>query len=702
MIGQRSVEQVSQTENADCALACLTMIARYHGSDVSLTDLKNRYSSGSRGLNLQAITGFAGDLGFLTRSLRAELDDLDEVREPVILHWNLNHFVVLSGKVGDRFKINDPAAGPRLVSRQEVSDAFTGVLVTLERVQRPLLVGNKRLSVFSMIRQEPGILAALAKVAILSLVVQATVLASPLLLQLVLDRAVPAGNGALLFRIVFVFAALATVQVVATWLRGITLNKTASNLSLHFSAAIASMLMRIESSYFIRRGIGDILSRMLSIAPVRDLLSGRLGSIALDILLVALTTIVLVVYDFELAAIAIGSLVLQVLLQLWMAPKIRDRQSDSLIAKAKEQSLLIESIRGITALKLFNLEANRLSTWYAHLTDATEAEYQISRIRLAADAGVQAITGVELLLLVYIAALALMGGDLTLGQVVAFLAYRQLLVGRMPEIMRFVVDVRVAAVHLDRIADVVVQPEDRTLAMPDYQVPDSIDAIELQDVEFSYTPQDAKILDGLCLTLRAGDHIAIKGVSGSGKSTLVRILLGLLEPDKGSFLVNGMQVTDFGYPNYRQLVAAVLQDDNLFTGSVMQNIAMFDDSVDFIRVQRCAIGAGVHEEIIEMPMAYQTLVSDSGANLSGGQKQRILIARALYRNPQLMVIDEGTANLDVDLERLVNDNVEALEITRIVFAHRPQTLERADRIYELKDGKLLPASMSTTVTEETT
>lgn len=685
------IQQINQTEHADCALACLVMIARSYGSDVSLTDLKNKFSTGTRGVTFAALATFALDLGLLARAVRAELDDLDEVSEPVILHWNLNHFVVFSGKRGGRYLINDPSIGERTITQDELSASFTGVLMTFEKVGDPLRLGGRNIRLRDFLQQDPELVPVLAKVAVLSLAFQAAVLTAPLLLQLVLDRAVPTGSSSFLAEVALVFAAVALAQFAAFWLRGTTLNKMAAKLSLHFSVTIASILMRLEASYFIKRGIGDVLSRMLSIAPIRDLLSGRLGSVALDLALTVAIAVILLTYSLQLAAITFASLVIQTALQMWLAPQLRNRQSDGLIAKAKEQSLLIESIRGIATLKLFNLESERLSKWYSHLVDATEAEYRSSKIRLASQAGTQLILNLEFLLIVFIGASFLVSGELSIGQFVAFITYRSILTGKIPEILAFFVDLRVASLHFERLSDVAGQSTDKTLDNPNYVVPDRIQSLDLRSISFSYTSDAPAVIVDLSLSVLAGDHIAIKGVSGSGKSTLVRILLGLLQHDRGNFFVNGMRIEDYGYPNYRKRVASVLQDDNLFTGTILQNIAMFDPAVDFIRVQECAIAAAIHSEILEMQMAYQTLISDSGGNLSGGQKQRLLIARALYRQPQILVIDEGTANLDVELEKAVNDNIDALGITRIVFAHRPQTIDRADDVFVLMDGALSSA-----------
>lgn len=513
------------------------------------------------------------------------------------------------------------------------------------------MIGARDIKIRDFLRQDPELSSVLAKVAVLSLAFQAAVLTAPLLLQLVLDRAVPTGSSSFLVEVALVFAAVALAQFAAFWLRGTTLNKMAAKLSLHFSVSIASTLIRLEAAYFIKRGIGDVLSRMLSIAPIRDLLSGRLGSVALDLVLAVAIVLILLTYSLQLALITVLSLVTQTLLQMWLAPQLRDRQSDGLIAKAKEQSLLIESVRGIATLKLFNLEAERLSKWYSHLVDSTEAEYRSSKVRLASQAGTQLVISFEFLIIVSLGANFLVSGALTVGQFVAYITFRSILTGKIPEILAFFVDLKVASLHFERLSDVASQSSDKTLLTPAYAVPDRVQTLDLSDISFSYTSDAPAVIQRLSLSVQAGDHIAIKGVSGSGKSTLVRILLGLLQHDRGSFFVNGMRIEDYGYPNYRQRVASVLQDDNLFTGTVLQNIAMFDPAVDFIRVQECAIVAAVHQEILEMPMAYQTLISDSGGNLSGGQKQRLLIARALYREPQILIIDEGTANLDVELEK---------------------------------------------------
>lgn len=212
--------------------------------------------------------------------------------------------------------------------------------------------------------------------------------------------------------------------------------------------------------------------------------------------------------------------------------------------------------------------------------------------------------------------------------------------------------------------------------------------IELRDVFYRYSPSDPLVLDGVNLTVEPGEHVAITGPSGDGKSTLVKLLLGLVEPDAGAGLADGLPLARFGYKSFHEQVAAVLQEDSLFAGSLADNIALFDDTVDMNRVVAAAMAASIHDDITRMPMQYETLVGDMGSTLSGGQKQRVLLARALYRQPKILIMDEGTAHLDTAHEHAVNAAISAMGITRIIIAHRQETIAQASRVLVMAGGKL--------------
>jgi ATP-binding cassette subfamily B protein RaxB len=277
--------------------------------------------------------------------------------------------------------------------------------------------------------------------------------------------------------------------------------------------------------------------------------------------------------------------------------------------------------------------------------------------------------------------------------VFAFLAYKAQFIEKAGALIDQGIAFRMLGLHLERLSDIVLAEEDKSFV-------ESIDAetelkgrIELRDAYFRYSPSDPLVLEGANLLVEPGEHVAITGPSGGGKSTLVKILLGLVEPERGDLLIDGLPLNRFGYRSYHEQVAAVLQEDSLFAGNLADNIALFDETVDMDRVTTAAIAAAIHDDITQMPMRYETLVGDMGSTLSGGQKQRVLLARALYRQPKVLIMDEGTAHLDAAHEQVVNSAISAMGITRIIIAHRQETVEAAERVMIMLNGTLSPVEL---------
>jgi ATP-binding cassette, subfamily B, bacterial CvaB/MchF/RaxB len=271
------------------------------------------------------------------------------------------------------------------------------------------------------------------------------------------------------------------------------------------------------------------------------------------------------------------------------------------------------------------------------------------------------------------------------------MAYKTQFLTRVGSLIDQIVAFSMLGLHLERLSDIALAEEDPSFAASGEGHGPFAGGIALQGVAYRYAPADPEVLKGIDLVVAPGEHVAITGPSGGGKSTLAKVILGLVEPDAGELRVDGVPLARFGHKAYHGQVAAVLQDDHLFAGSLADNIALFDESPDMARILEAASAAAIHDDIVAMPMGYETLVGDMGSTLSGGQKQRVLLARALYRRPVLLVMDEGTSHLDAALEARVNDAISALGITRIIIAHRQETISRADRVLVLERGQLRPA-----------
>jgi len=690
LFGRHSVRHVRQTEVAECGIACLAMIASFHGLDIDLNTLRRRHSPSLRGASLKSLIGVADQLGFASRPVKLPLDAIGDLHLPAILHWDMNHYVVLERIERGGALILDPAAGAaRRMPLAEVSRHFTGVAMELRPTdgfepnhQR------QRLHLRQLWGKMRGWKRAVAQTLVLTIVLQAFTLASPYYLQLALDSVLPALDSNLLAVLALGFGLFTLFNAGASLLRGFVLLSVGTTMGYALATNLARRLFRLPVEWFERRHVGDVLSRFQSVQPIQDALTQGLVGSLVDGVLAVLTFALMLWYSAALALIALGAFLLYALVRLISFGFERDAREAGIVTIAKEQSTLIETVRGIVTLRLFGREAERHVLWQNRLADATNAQIGVARIGIWQQTANTLIFGLENVVTIWLAIKLTMSGGFSIGMMIAYFAYKQQFLGRASSLIDQGIAFRMLGLHLERLGDIALEDEDKGFSITGNNEAAFTGHIRLKGIFYRYSPADPLILNDVVLDVPAGSHIAITGPSGGGKSTLAKIILGLVEPDAGELEIDGVPLHRFGYRNYRSQIAAVLQEDSLFAGSIADNIALFDEQPNVERVVRSAVMASVHHEIIAMPMRYETLVGDMGSTLSGGQKARILLARALYREPKLLLLDEGTAHLDPETEAVVNKSIGAIGISRIVIAHRSETIRSANTVLIMKNGRL--------------
>lgn len=683
------VRLLRQTEIAECGLASLAMVANFHGLKVDLGTMRRRFAPSLRGAPLKALMAIADRIGLAPRAVKLPLEELGNLHLPAVIHWDMNHYVVLEKVERGRALVHNPASNSKWMALEEVSKHFTGVALEL----RPTAGftrkdESERLKLSQLWRSMTGLKRALVQTLLLSVVLQAFVLALPYYMQLAIDRVLPAQDRDLLVVLALGFGLFMLINVGAALLRSFVLLWAGTSLGYGLATNIARRLFRLPIDWFEKRHVGDILSRFQSIGPIQDLLLTGAIAALIDGAMAILTLTVMFFYSPTLALIALAAFALYLIVRTVSFAFERDAIEETITTSAAEQSTLIETLRGMTALRLFNRETLRHAMWQGKLTDNVNADVRRARIGIWQQTANGLLFGAENILTIFLAVGFVLEGGFSVGMVFAYMAYKtqftQTAAGLVDQFIAF----RMIGLHLERLSDIALSNEDVSFG-PSAEVQTELRGrIELKDIRFRYAPSDPLVLDGVNLMVEPGDHIAITGPSGGGKSTLVKILLGLVEPDSGEMLVDGMPLDRFGYKSYHEQIAAVLQEDTLFAGTLADNIALFDDTPDMALVMGAAQAAAIHEDIVRMPMQYETLVGDMGSTLSGGQKQRVLLARALYRRPKLLVMDEGTAHLDNEHEKAVNAAISQLGITRVVIAHRQETIAAAQFIYFLENNEL--------------
>ncbi|HYE28403.1 MAG TPA: peptidase domain-containing ABC transporter [Allosphingosinicella sp.] len=687
--GGHSVRTIRQSEVAECGLACLAMVANFHGSEVDLSALRRRFPITQRGLSLRDLIAIADKAGLAARPLKLPLEALPQLQLPAVLHWDLRHFVVLERATAKAILIHDPAAGRMWMPLPEASKHFTGVALEIRPAAgfAPIEERN-RLRLSSLWTRAIGLKRAILQVLTLTVVLQVLALAGPYYMQVGIDAVMPAMDVDLLLLLAAGFMLLVLINAGTTMLRSLVLLQAGTSVSFQVGINLARKLFRLPIAFFERRQVGDILSRFSAIHPIREGLTTGVTAGVVDGGFAILTLAMMMVYSPLLTLVVVAAFLLYAGTRAALFAVQRRRNHEALIAGARESSTMIEAIRGVVTLRMFGRESERLAVWQNRLADATNAQLSSARLGAAQNAANVLIFGLENVIVVYLAISAALGGGFSLGMVFAFLAYKAQFVQRATAFVDNMVSLRMLGLHLERLGDIALETDDRSFA-PQFDAYNELSGgIGVSDLRFRYGPTEPLVLTGVNLEVAEGEHVAITGPSGGGKSTLVKILLGLLEPDSGEIRIDGIPLHVFGYQSYRSQIAAVLQEDQLFSGSLADNIALFDPEPDQAWIEEVAGMAAIHDDIQAMPMRYHTLAGDGGSSLSGGQKQRILLARALYRKPKILLMDEGTAHLDAATESRVNACVAAMGITRIVIAHRTETIRNADRVLFLAHGQL--------------
>ena len=691
--GRSRLPSILQTEAAECGLACLAMIASYHGHRIDLNTLRRRYPVSLKGVTLRGLIQVADQMHLACRPVRFELHDIRLLTLPAVVHWDMNHFVVLKAITSKGVIVHDPASGSRMYLFAEASRHLTGVALELSPTEGFAPKNEKaRLPLRAFWGHLSGMGAPLTQIFVLSVILELLVVAAPFYMQLTVDEVIARGDASLMLTLALGFGLLTAINVATFALRSHIALVVQNAVHFHMGARLFHHLIRLPLSFFEKRHIGDVLSRFQSLEPIRNVLAEGLILATIDGIMASATLTMIFVYSVRLGLVVLTALLLYLILRLATYRKFRNLNEASIRALALENSNFIESARAIQSIKLFNRETDRESQWFNLHADTVNASIRRGRATIQFGTMNRAIFGFENIVTVYLAAMLVLSNELTIGMIFAFMAYKMNFTDKAATLVEKALDFRLLDLHLERISDIALSPLEQGHDRPVVYTMPIRGAIELRNVCFRYAETERFVLENVNLKVKAESFVTIMGPSGGGKTTLLKIMLGLLEPTSGDVLVDGIPLQTIGVRVYREQVAAVMQEDHLLSGSIADNICFFDSTFDHERMVACAQTAGLHEEILAMPMGYNSLIGDMGSSLSGGQKQRLLLARALYKRPKILFLDEGTAHLDVDKEREINERLRELSITRISVAHRPQMMSGADAVLRIGlSAELQPA-----------
>ena len=675
-------------EAAECGLGCLAMIGAYHGHRIDLNGLRQRFSVSNAGATLRGVMDFADQLGFSTRALKVDMEALDRVHLPAIVHWNLQHFVVLKSVSRSRIVIHCPSLGAVTMTHAEFSQHYTGVILELEKASNfEAVTAREPVQIRSLWSESRGIWQSAFQIIAVTLVYQLLGFLAPFQNQLIVDDVIGKNDADMLAVVSLGFAGLIVVQAVLNALRGWAMQVLSALFTFQLEGNIVRHMFRLPADFFAKRHMGDILSRIGSTAAIQDSLTRGAITALLDGGMAVIACVLLFAYSPPLALVVLVGLAISGGIAIGLYPVMRDRSRETLGASAREQSYLMESIRAAQTIKLFSMGAEREGHWRNLFSRKTTLQLQAAKYQQVLSFSQDLVSGLQVVLIMNLGAhLVLDGGGFSVGMMVAFLSYQNQLTRSVFSCINEGSKFRMLKLHMNRLSDIIT-------AEPEAQVSfgrpvDVRGDIKIRQLSFRYGDHDPVVLDKVDLDIPAGDFLAITGPSGAGKSTLLKLLLGISQPTSGEILLDDQVATAALWQGWRKRVGVVSQNDDLLSGTIAENIAFFDPELDMEDVERAAEQAQVHADIKKMPMQYLSHIGDMGSALSGGQKQRILLARAFYRQPEILFLDEGTAHLDERTEESIAELLAELPITRVIVAHRPALIQRARRIAIVQGGKI--------------
>ncbi|WP_097427819.1 peptidase domain-containing ABC transporter [Escherichia coli] len=681
---RRRVPVIHQTETAECGLACLAMICGHFGKNIDLISLRRKFNLSARGANLAGINGIAEQLGMVTRALSLELDELGALKMPCILHWDFSHFVVLVSVKRNRYVLHDPARGRRYLGREEMSRYFTGIALEVwPGSEFQAETQQTRISLRSLINSIYGIKRTLAKIFCLSVVIEAINLVMPVGTQLVMDHAIPAGDRGLLTLISAGLMFFILLRAAVSMLRAWSSLVMSTLINVQWQSGLFDHLLRLPLAFFERRKLGDIQSRFDSLDTLRATFTTSVIGLIMDSIMVVGVFVMMLLYGGYLTWIVLCFTTIYIFIRLVTYGNYRQISEECLVREARAASYFMETLYGIATVKIQGMVGIRGAYWLNMKIDAINSGIKLTRMDLLFGGINTFVTACDQVVILWLGAGLVIDNQMTIGMFVAFSSFRGQFSERVTSLTSFLLQLKIMSLHNERIADIALHEKEEKKHEIEIVAHMGPISLETNDLSYRYDSQSAPIFSALSLSVAPGESVAITGASGAGKTTLMKVLCGLFEPDSGRVLINGIDIRQMGINNYHRMIACVMQDDRLFSGSIRENICGFAEEMDEEWMVECARASHIHDVIMNMPMGYETLIGELGEGLSGGQKQRIFIARALYRKPGILFMDEATSALDSESEHFVNVAIKKMNITRVIIAHRETTLKTVDRVISI-------------------
>lgn len=707
----KPVPSILQMEATECGAASLAMVMAHYGFWIPLEQMRvdcGVSRDGSKALN---IIRAAREYGMTARGFRCQPKKLESLPLPMILFWEFNHFVVLKGIKKDKYYINDPATGPRVVTKQQFSKSFTGVVLAMQpserfrkkrRTQRPsfwrdlsaYLKGNTKMLNFifllGFLLVFPGVI-------------------TPIFSKLFIDDVLINQEEQWMRLLILGIIATAFFTALMTWILQRTLNRFQQKLSILFSSRFFWHLLRLPMSFFAQRYVGDINARVYACDRMAGLVSGQLASNGVNLFMVFFYGVVMLFYSVWMT-VAVISLNLLNLLALKILKKVRE-QSLSRVEKEfrKMAGVSVSGVSIIETLKANGLEEEFFSKWAGYHGNMVVSQQQFAIWTNILNLLPTMTNTLTTIFILGLGSWQIIEGSLTVGGVIAFNMLAGSFSGPFTGLMQLSQNLQQAKIDMAQINDVmrhkrdyryeeeeqrrdlaVEDRVDKAVAYSDSQTSGRLSGkVEIRNMTYGYNIKEEPLLKNLDLVVEPGHRIALVGSSGSGKSTIARLMVGLLQPWKGDVLYDGKHIQEVDPGILAQSIAFVDQDVILFQGTLRENITLWDNSLNDQVITNALRDADILEDVVQRPNRYDADISENGRNFSGGQRQRLEIARALACEPSVLVFDEATAALDPVTEKRIDEHIRRRGCTCVIVAHRLSTIRDADEIIVLRKGEII-------------
>ncbi|KQP59302.1 peptidase domain-containing ABC transporter [Methylobacterium sp. Leaf112] len=688
---KRAVRTVLQNETMECGLACLAMVANAHRHDIDLPYLRALFPPSQEGMTFAEIVEVAGQIGLDAQGLAiSNTGELSKLACPAILHWNGNHFVVLEKVVRGTFHVHDPAFGERLYAREDMEHHFGGIALEFERRVDFEAVKTSRKSLFwAVLRSCRGIEHTLALITVLSFSATLFALATPIFLQTAVDSVIPQYDLDLLTVVVIGLILFSALDALSRWLRDLVALRSATLFEIHFTRNIVSHAFRLPMTFFEARHPGDFVTRVSSVDQIKTFLVGGFVSSIADGTMSILLVGMMYYYSPAMAFASVVTLAAAILVRFATYPGIARSTALTLESRSEEQARLLDGLAQIRALKVGNTTNFFGLKWLENFTRFANYGYRAKKLSIDADLFLHLIFMLGTVATLFMGVTEVMKSTLSVGVLYAFFALRASFFTAMNTLIMSLLQISVMRVHFARLDDVLNEsPEPASAGL-------RIDrlirrSVSLEEVSIQFGRRGRPLIEPFDLTIRIDkpETIAIVGPSGCGKSSLLKVLSSLNVRATGRMMVDGSPLEEFGIHEYRANIGCVFADDRVLAGTVIENLSLFSPDVTHKQMKAALSVVGLLEEIQSLPQGFATLLSDESPLLSTGQRRRLILARALCRQPRLLLLDEVTANLDPVSEEALIRALMAIPVSKVFVTHSAHLLPFADRILQVKDGRL--------------